>query len=557
MTAEESTRTTRWLLRQLEEAIGHYLKSACKHRKYGTILYRAGGDLLHALSSALGSKCTSTDDQSITLQSSAKIPLEEAIQVVGEEMNGKIHQLAGIFLAQEQFDYRMIQFDQLIESTDTQLWRLITMMTASKKMMKNKPETLQAYTKKIRQFYCLCTLLFCTNNRCCMPVHVLLTDVIKAGGGSSESVKILNRFGAIASEDTHSRLVTHISSIREKEIQLEMTPDAFRLASIDNVDVLPLHASAYAGKPSNIWHGTSIQCVEPKPESLVHTSKSDKQTNTSHQSNIELTPSISTSLGELEAQQTVLGVSLSQVDMSHCAPQDPLSLSQPVTSHCQLGAPQDPLSLSQPVTSHCQLGAPQDPLSLSQPVTSHCQLGAPQDPLSLSQSHCQLGASYDSLSQADSPLVVSQSVSQLGASNIPHTQPETPHSSLLASQVSLSQLGMRSPLGVSQITLSQADTNCSTMIAPMALLSQSGTSPSPLLAHPQASCSVLPTESHREAEESTEPTTIAHTPSHTESAQSSESNKRHITKLSNATPHKQKDEELDMKVLKRQALPNT
>ena len=134
MTAEESTRTTRWLLRQLEEAIGHHLKSACKHRKYGTILYRAGGDLLHALSSALGSKCTSTDDQSITLQSSAKIPLEEAIQVVGEEMNGKIHQLAGIFLAQEQFDYRMIQFDQLIESTDTQLWRLITMMTASKKI---------------------------------------------------------------------------------------------------------------------------------------------------------------------------------------------------------------------------------------------------------------------------------------------------------------------------------------------------------------------------------------------------------------------------------------
>lgn len=40
-------------------------------------------------------------------------------------MNGKIHQLAGRFLSQEQFDYRTIQFDKLIESTDTQLWRLI------------------------------------------------------------------------------------------------------------------------------------------------------------------------------------------------------------------------------------------------------------------------------------------------------------------------------------------------------------------------------------------------------------------------------------------------
>lgn len=77
MIAEVCIRT-RWLLRQLEEAIGHHLKSACKHQKYGTIPYRAGGYLLHAISSALGStyKCTSTDDQSVMQQSNDKIPLE-------------------------------------------------------------------------------------------------------------------------------------------------------------------------------------------------------------------------------------------------------------------------------------------------------------------------------------------------------------------------------------------------------------------------------------------------------------------------------------------------
>ena len=77
-----------------------------------------------------------------------------------------------------------------------------------------------------------------------MPVHLLLTDVVKAGGGSSEVVKILNRFGAIASEDTHSRLVTHVSSTREREIKSELTPNTFRVASIDNIDVLLSHASA-------------------------------------------------------------------------------------------------------------------------------------------------------------------------------------------------------------------------------------------------------------------------------------------------------------------------
>ena len=79
------------------------------------------------------------------------------------------------------------------------------------------------------------------------------------------------RFGAVASEDMHSRLVTNVASIREQEINLEFTPQAFLLASLDNIDVLLSHASAYAGKPSNIWHGTSIQCVEPKPNSLFQT----------------------------------------------------------------------------------------------------------------------------------------------------------------------------------------------------------------------------------------------------------------------------------------------
>ena len=62
----------------------------------------------------------------------------------------------------------------------------------------------------MRQFYCMCTLLFCTNNQCCMPIHLLLTDVVKANGGSSELIKVLNSLGAIASEDTHSRHVTCI-----------------------------------------------------------------------------------------------------------------------------------------------------------------------------------------------------------------------------------------------------------------------------------------------------------------------------------------------------------
>ena len=58
-----------------------------------------------------------------------------------------------------------------------------------------------------------------------------------------------------------------IAQQREKEIEAELSPQAFKLASVDNIDVHSQYSKAYAGKVSNIWHGTSIQCIEPKSES--------------------------------------------------------------------------------------------------------------------------------------------------------------------------------------------------------------------------------------------------------------------------------------------------
>ena len=131
--------------------------------------------------------------------------LEEAVTLVGEEMNKNLHQLASQLMTKP-FDYRTIDINKLTESANPQLWKLITLMTASKSrghvQRQKEWDTLPSYTK-MRQFYCMCTLLFCTNNQCCMPIHLLLTDVVKANGGSSELIKVPNRLGAIASEDTH------------------------------------------------------------------------------------------------------------------------------------------------------------------------------------------------------------------------------------------------------------------------------------------------------------------------------------------------------------------
>ena len=178
------------------------------------------------------------------------------------------------------FDYQTLDIDKQMELADPLLLQHIQTLTKScnetRKRMATEDSS-STHTKKVRRFYCLCVLLFCTNNRCCMPMHLLLTDVIKQFGGSSELIKMLNRLGAVASEDTHGRLVTFVSAQREMKQKEELNSSAFKVASVDNIDVLSHFAKAYAGRPSNIWHGTSIQCVEPKPRSLILSSSHSHQ----------------------------------------------------------------------------------------------------------------------------------------------------------------------------------------------------------------------------------------------------------------------------------------
>ncbi len=53
--------SARWLLRKLVLHLKQHLSFKCIQRKYGTLLYRTGGDLLTMLSWALGANSTQTD----------------------------------------------------------------------------------------------------------------------------------------------------------------------------------------------------------------------------------------------------------------------------------------------------------------------------------------------------------------------------------------------------------------------------------------------------------------------------------------------------------------
>ena len=81
-----------------------------------------------------------------------------------------------------------------------------------------------------------------------MPLHVLLTKAIFCNGGSQELVRLLNRVGAVASLDTVNRLNTQVAVRRGK-----LKPDAFTIASVDNIDILQPHA-AVSSTDATRWH---------------------------------------------------------------------------------------------------------------------------------------------------------------------------------------------------------------------------------------------------------------------------------------------------------------
>jgi len=121
-------------------------------------------------------------------------------------------------------------------------------------------------TRRMRQVYLLCTLLFCANSQCCMPFHALLTEAILCHGGSQKLVRILNRVGAVASLETSRRLATLVVQQRvARGIQPELHHRSLCIVSIDNIDILQSHTFVSSTDGTRSWHGTSVQCVQPLP----------------------------------------------------------------------------------------------------------------------------------------------------------------------------------------------------------------------------------------------------------------------------------------------------
>ena len=86
---------------------------------------------------------------------------------------------------------------------------------------------------------------------------------------------MLNRFGICSSVDTLKRVIHSVSLDRKNAgTRSLLVEKAFTVASTDNVDFLQSNASVYSGDQHRSWHATSIQLVQPMPNTAIHSEQS-------------------------------------------------------------------------------------------------------------------------------------------------------------------------------------------------------------------------------------------------------------------------------------------
>ena len=238
--------THRWLLGQLSSYLKHHLSYTCVVKKY-------------SLPTGKRVECTFTCPFFVKGQFCT--PHRADYVQVCNNINQKIHELIHTNRANLTLD-----IDQLIQNIDPVIWDTICILTQTLSEKNRKSEAEPNIIKNTRRLFILHQMMFCIDNRCSMPFHMVNADLIDSCGGSGELVRMFNRLGVRVSFDTLSR---HIQSTVE-EISLKgllqgLNPHILTIFTMDNLDYLLSFAQVFCGNQHLSWHGATVQAVQTKP----------------------------------------------------------------------------------------------------------------------------------------------------------------------------------------------------------------------------------------------------------------------------------------------------
>ena len=195
ITSNQDHPSSTWLRSQLSSLLEHHMAYRCSILRYGTLLYRYGGDLVHALSISLGQSRTQSS------KNSEKSDFQQTLSKTCITLNAKCHASIKSMIAKDASSPHQIEhvdIDEFIDQLDPDLWEAVCMLT--------QPSTKAApsHVRKVRRFFSVCTLLFTINSECSFPLHTLVADAVETCGGSTRLMRLLNRLGVCACPETQS-----------------------------------------------------------------------------------------------------------------------------------------------------------------------------------------------------------------------------------------------------------------------------------------------------------------------------------------------------------------
>ena len=187
--------------------------------------------------------------------------------MVLDELNEQIHSQIKTLLeedARSPYQYHDLVIDEFLKKIIPSVWETICLLTRSlterQGRAKLTDQTSLSYTtkKSFVVFFLLCAVFFCTDERCSLPLHTLLADIVESQGGSHLLIRILNRFGICASSDSLARFVQHkVNSMSKPKFE---NPESFTIVSADNIDFQLSFTRVFCGKPAVGMEHLSRQC---------------------------------------------------------------------------------------------------------------------------------------------------------------------------------------------------------------------------------------------------------------------------------------------------------
>ena len=191
-----------WLRSSLSSLLQHHMAYKCSIPKYGTLIYRYGGDLIHSLTIALGQSnhnpINGSDDD---------IMLTKVCQNTNSKLHDQINKLLQSD-SQQSHKFEHFNLNVVIDDLDPTIWKALCMITQSTNRKLN-------HVRKVRTLFAVCKIFFIINRQCSFPLHTLIANVVVAYGGSIHLKTLLNRLGVCASSETLARYVQHRVEMRQ------------------------------------------------------------------------------------------------------------------------------------------------------------------------------------------------------------------------------------------------------------------------------------------------------------------------------------------------------